>query len=61
MPLEMTKTMVETLKQGAPPLVVRMVGQNGRDNVVLSHKRAPFNNTFVSRDLPGARPSRLCQ
>jgi peptide/nickel transport system substrate-binding protein len=50
-PLEMTKTMAETLKQGAPSLVVSVVGQNGSDNVVLNHKRAPFDNPLVRRAI----------
>jgi peptide/nickel transport system substrate-binding protein len=50
-PLEMTKTMAETLKQGAPWLVVSVVGQNGSDNVVLNHKRAPFDNPAVRRAI----------
>ena len=33
MPLEMTKTMAETLKQAQPTLVVSVIGQNGSDNV----------------------------
>ncbi|HET7341859.1 MAG TPA: ABC transporter substrate-binding protein [Methylomirabilota bacterium] len=49
MPLEMTKTMAETLKQNAPSLVITEIGQNGSDNVVLNHKRAPFDNHTVRR------------
>jgi peptide/nickel transport system substrate-binding protein len=49
MPLEMTKTMAETLKQSAPSLVVTVIGQNGSDNVVVNHKRAPFDNLAVRR------------
>ena len=49
MPLEMTKTMAETVKQNAPSLVVTEIGQNGSDNVVINHKRAPFDNPAVRR------------
>jgi peptide/nickel transport system substrate-binding protein len=48
-PLEMTKTMAETVKQNAPSLIVTEIGQNGSDNVVLNHKRAPFDNLTVRR------------
>ena len=48
-PLEMTRTMADTLKKAAPSLVVRVVGQNGSDNVVVNHKRAPFDNPTVRR------------
>jgi peptide/nickel transport system substrate-binding protein len=49
MPLEMTKSMAETVKQNAPALVVTEVGQNGSDNVIINHKRAPFDNPAVRR------------
>jgi peptide/nickel transport system substrate-binding protein len=49
MPLEMTKTMADTLKQAVPSLVVTVVGQNGSDNVVVNHKRAPFDTLAVRR------------
>jgi peptide/nickel transport system substrate-binding protein len=48
-PLEMTKTMAETLKQAAPSLVVTVIGQNGSDNVLVNHKRTPFDNPIVRR------------
>ena len=50
-PLEMTKTMAETAKKGAPSLVITEVGQNGSDNVVLNHKRPPFDNPAVRRAI----------
>ncbi|HET8578822.1 MAG TPA: ABC transporter substrate-binding protein [Methylomirabilota bacterium] len=50
-PLEMTKTMAETVKKNAPSLVVTELGQNGSDNVVLNHKRPPFNNVTVRRAI----------
>jgi peptide/nickel transport system substrate-binding protein len=48
-PLEMTKLMAETVKQNAPSLVITVIGQNGSDNVVLNHKRPPFDNVSVRR------------
>jgi peptide/nickel transport system substrate-binding protein len=51
MPLEMTKTMADTLKQNAPSLVVHVIGQNGSDNVVLNHKRPPFDDLTVRRAI----------
>jgi peptide/nickel transport system substrate-binding protein len=50
-PLEMTKTMAESVKQGAPSLVITEVGQNGSDNVVVNHKRPPFDNLAVRRAI----------
>ena len=41
-PLEMTKAMAEAAKKSAPSLVITEVGQNGSDNVVINHKRPPF-------------------
>src|SRR5262249_57397030 len=49
MPLEMTRSMAETAKKAVPALVVTEIGQNGSDNVVLNHKRAPFDNVNVRR------------
>src|SRR6185436_10260698 len=51
MPLEMTKVMAETVKKNAPSLVVATTGQIGSDNVVLNHKRAPFDNVTVRRAI----------
>ncbi|MBI3826604.1 MAG: ABC transporter substrate-binding protein [Candidatus Rokubacteria bacterium] len=48
-PLEMTKAMADTAKQNAPTLVITEVGQNGSDNVIINHKRAPFDNLAVRR------------
>jgi peptide/nickel transport system substrate-binding protein len=48
-PLEMTKAMADAAKQNAPSLVVMEVGQNGSDNVVINHKRPPFDNVNVRR------------
>jgi peptide/nickel transport system substrate-binding protein len=49
MPLEMTKIMAETVKKNVPSLVVNTTGQIGSDNVVLNHKRPPFDNVKVRR------------
>jgi peptide/nickel transport system substrate-binding protein len=51
MPLEMTKNMAETAKRNTPSLVVAEVGQNGSDNVLVNHKRAPFDNVDVRRAI----------
>ena len=48
-PLEMTKAMADAAKSGAPSLVITEIGQNGSDNVLLNHKRAPFDNPLVRR------------
>ena len=51
MPLEMTKIMAETAKKNAPSLVVNATGQMGSDNVVMNHKRPPFDNLNVRRAI----------
>ena len=48
-PLEMTKAMADAARSGAPSLVITEIGQNGSDNVLLNHKRAPFDNALVRR------------
>jgi peptide/nickel transport system substrate-binding protein len=48
-PLEMTKAMADTAKSVTPALVITEIGQNGSDNVLLNHKRAPFDNALVRR------------
>ena len=48
-PLDMTKAMADSAKAGAPGLVITEIGQNGSDNVLLNHKRAPFDNPVVRR------------
>jgi peptide/nickel transport system substrate-binding protein len=48
-PLEMTKAMADAAKSGAPALVITEIGQNGSDNVLINHKRAPFDNALVRR------------
>ncbi len=47
LPLEMTKAMADAVKAQAPAIVITEVGQNGSDNVILNHKRAPFDNPVV--------------
>lgn len=51
MPLDMTKTIAETVKKNAPSIVIAEVGQNGSDNVVLNHKRPPFDNAQVRQAI----------
>jgi len=46
-PLEMTKAMADTVKKAAPALVVSETGQLGSDNVVINHKRPPFDKLEV--------------
>jgi peptide/nickel transport system substrate-binding protein len=41
--------MSETAKKNAPSLVVTEIAQNGSDNVVLNHKRPPFDNVVIRR------------
>jgi peptide/nickel transport system substrate-binding protein len=48
-PLEMTKAMADAARSGAPSLVITEIGQNGSDNVLINHKRAPFDNALVRR------------
>ena len=48
-PLEMTKAMADAAKKAAPTLVITEVGQNGSDNIVLNHKKPPFDNLEVRR------------
>ena len=51
MPLEMTKTMADTIKGNAPSLVVAETGQIGSDNVIMNHKKPPFDNVTVRRAI----------
>jgi peptide/nickel transport system substrate-binding protein len=48
-PLEMTKLMAETAKKNTPSLVVTEIAQNGSDNVILNHKRPPFDKVAIRR------------
>ena len=43
--------MAETAKQSAPSLVVAETGQNGSDNVIMHHKKPPFDNVAVRRAI----------
>jgi peptide/nickel transport system substrate-binding protein len=49
LPTEMTKVMAETLKQAAPVIVITQTPASGSDNVILNHKRPPFDNVLVRR------------
>lgn len=49
LPTEMTKVMAETLKQAAPSIVISETPASGSDNVILNHKRPPFDNVHVRR------------
>ena len=51
MPLDMTKSIAEQVKKSAPSIVVHEIGQNGSDNVVVNHKRAPFDDPNMRRAL----------
>src|SRR2546423_1192686 len=51
MPLEMTKTMADTIKGNAPLLVVAETGQIGSDNVIMNHKKPPFDNLTARRAI----------
>jgi peptide/nickel transport system substrate-binding protein len=50
-PLEMTKVLAETVKKNAPSLVVAETGQIGSDNVLMNHKKPPFDNVMVRRAI----------
>ena len=50
-PLEMTKAMADTVKKAVPALVVSETGQLGSDNVVINHKRPPFDHLEVRRAI----------
>ena len=57
-PFEMTKAMADTLRQNNPSLVITETAQLGSDNVVLNHKRPPFDNLVVRRAISFAATSR---
>ena len=41
--------MADAVKKAAPTIVITEVGQNGSDNVILNHRRPPFDNPMVRR------------
>jgi peptide/nickel transport system substrate-binding protein len=51
LPTEMTKVMAETLKKAAPTIVITETPHSGSDNVILNHKRPPFDNVVVRRAI----------
>ncbi len=50
-PFDMTKAMADTAKEAQPSFVVADIAQLGSDNVVLNHKRPPFDNVQVRRAI----------
>ena len=50
-PTEMTKIMAEQVKQATPSIVITMTPNSGSDNVVINHKRPPFDNILVRRAI----------
>jgi peptide/nickel transport system substrate-binding protein len=50
-PFEMTKAMADTVKKNHPNLIVAETAQLGSDNVILNHKRPPFDNVVVRRAI----------
>src|SRR5262249_56408229 len=46
---EMTKLMAEMIKKNVPSMVVTEIGQNGSANVVMNHKKPPFDNVVIRR------------
>jgi peptide/nickel transport system substrate-binding protein len=50
-PLDMTKVTAETVKKAVPALVVQETGQNGSDNIVINHKKPPFDNVTIRRAI----------
>ncbi len=45
----MTRAMADAAKAVAPGLVITEIGQNGSDNVLINHKRPPFDDPLVRR------------
>jgi peptide/nickel transport system substrate-binding protein len=43
--------MADTLKKAAPSIVITETPHSGSDNVILNHKRPPFNNVHVRRAI----------
>ena len=50
-PSEMTRVMAETAKKNVPALVITEISLNASDNVILNHKRPPFDNVLVRRAI----------
>jgi peptide/nickel transport system substrate-binding protein len=50
-PTEMTKVLAEQVKKAAPSIVIRETPNSGSDNVVINHKRPPFDNVQVRRAI----------
>jgi len=50
-PTEMTKVMAEQVKKTAPGIVITMTPNSGSDNVVINHRRPPFDNVYVRRAI----------
>jgi peptide/nickel transport system substrate-binding protein len=50
-PSEMTRVMAETARKNAPSLVITEISLNASDNVIVNHKRPPFDNVLVRRAL----------
>jgi peptide/nickel transport system substrate-binding protein len=48
-PGDVTKVMAETLTHTVPSIVVPGIASNGTDNVLLNHKRPPFDKIAVRR------------
>jgi peptide/nickel transport system substrate-binding protein len=50
-PTEMTKTMAEQVKKATPQIVIREMPNSGSDNLVINHKRPPFDDVRVRRAI----------
>jgi peptide/nickel transport system substrate-binding protein len=50
-PTEMTKVMAEQVKKTAPSIVITESPNSGSDNVIVNHKRPPFDNVVVRRAI----------
>ena len=50
-PTEMTKVMAEQVKKTVPAIVITMTPNSGSDNVVINHRRPPFDNIYVRRAI----------
>ncbi len=50
-PTEMTKVMAEQVKKTVPAIVVTETPNSGSDNVIVNHRRPPFDNVLVRRAI----------